>query len=248
WHELLTTDPEAAKKFYQTATGWTTQLFADAGMPYTMWLAGETPVGGLMDLPKNLRDMHVPPHWLTYIGTPNVDDTLAKAVKLGAQQMVPAMDIPTVGRFAVLGDPQGAVFAIFTPAPNSRPMQDPPMGGFSWHELVTTDYEKGFDFYSTLFGWVKTTAMDMGEMGVYQMFGRSSNEPMGGIYNKPKDMPAPPNWLPYVLIADINKGAESVKSKGGTIMHGPIEVPTGDWIVMAMDPQGAAFALHQRKK
>ncbi len=247
WHELMTTDPAAAQTFYKAVTNWTTQPFENSPTPYTMWIAGQTPVGGVMELPQNLRDMHVPPHWLTYISAPKVDDTFAKALTLGATQMVPPKDIPTVGRFAVLGDPQGAVFALFTPEGGPPPKDGMSLGDFSWHELATTDHTKAFEFYSELFGWVTTSEMDMGPMGIYHMFGLSADAPMGGIYNKPKEMPAPPHWLPYALIADINKGADSVKAKGGMILNGPMEVPGGDWIVMSMDPQGAAFALHQKK-
>ena len=118
-------------------------------------------------------------------------------------------------------------------------------GEFSWHELATSDYEAGFDFYSALFGWTKTTAMDMGEMGMYQMYGSGEQE-LGGMYNLTPEIPAPPHWLLYTTVSDVAVAAETVKSLGGKVLNGPMDVPDGDRVVQCMDPQGAAFALHSR--
>ena len=92
------------------------------------------------------------------------------------------VDIPTVGRVAVLMDPQGAAFAAHTAAGTAPGGHDGPwgVGEFSWHELATTDPDAAFGFYSDLFGWAKTEAMDMGPGGTYQMFGRTSDRSMGG--------------------------------------------------------------------
>ncbi|MGI8496044.1 MAG: VOC family protein [Gemmatimonadaceae bacterium] len=247
WHELLTTDTKAAQTFYRAVAGWSTQPWDDAPTPYTMWMNNGVPLGGIMDLPQHLRDKKVPPNWLSYIGTPDVDDTLAKAAKLGGVTMVPPKDIPTVGRFAVLGDPQGAVFAIYTPEKEPPGLDPQPQrGDISWHELVTTDHVKAFDFYARLFGWVTTTAMDMGAMGLYQMYGRPEGIPLGGMFNKSKEMAFPPNWLPYISVGDVNAAVDIIKKQGGQVMNGPMDVPGGS-ILQGMDPQGGAFALHQLK-
>jgi predicted enzyme related to lactoylglutathione lyase len=120
------------------------------------------------------------------------------------------------------------------------------MGEVSWHELATTNHEEAFEFYTTLFGWQKTDAMDMGEMGTYQMYGPESDEAVtyGGIFNKPPDMPAPPHWLYYIRVDDIHAAVDRVKENGGQVLNGPMEVPGGDQIAQCLDPQGAAFALH----
>ena len=107
-------------------------------------------------------------HWLSYIQTDNVKHTVSQAEELGGSIPKSAMDIPTVGRFAVLADPQGAAFSVFTPDEPMPPKgEDLSPGEFSWHELATTDWEAGFGFYSSLFGWVKVDAMNMGEAGIY---------------------------------------------------------------------------------
>jgi predicted enzyme related to lactoylglutathione lyase len=248
WYELMAKDPKAAQAFYTKVIGWDTQPFEGGGMPYTMWTRNGQPLGGLMELPEDARKSGAPPSWLAYIGTPNVDETVAQARKLGAVVHVPPQDIPTVGRFSVLADPQGAAFAAFTPLPSStsRPEGPPQVGDISWHELATTDHAAAFRFYSTLFGWEKDEAMDMGPMGIYQLYKRGTQQ-LGGIYNKPAEMPFPPNWLLYARVPDVHKGAETVKSLGGKVLNGPMEVPGGGWIVQIMDPQGAMFALHHTK-
>jgi predicted enzyme related to lactoylglutathione lyase len=245
WHELMTTDTEAAKQFYTTVIGWGTQDYPGSNPPYTMWTAGGTPVGGLMHLPDEAAQQGSPPHWLTYIESQDVDETYAHATQLGARTYVPPTDIPGIGRFTVLADPQGATFAVFTPVPSSNPMTTPSLGDFSWHELMTTNESDGFEFYAALFGWRKTSAMDMGEMGTYQMFGLG-DEPMGGMYTIPPGMGAPPMWLPYMHVESADAAAERVQQNGGSIKNGPMEVPGGDRIAICADPQGTAFAVHSR--
>src|ERR1700710_2927791 len=233
WFDLMAPDLEAAKDFYPAVTGWGTRGWEAPGMSYTMWAVA----GGAR------------PHWLAYVAVPEVDATVARAQELGATVLRPPTDIPTVGRFAVIKDPQGAEIAPFTPLPSDMkpPEGMPPVGEFSWHELATTDYEASFAFYSELFGWKKTSSFDMGpEMGVYQLYGRGG-APLGGMYTKGPNPPGPPAWLHYARVADVNAAAEAVRGHGGQILHGPEEVPRGDWIVMVAASQGTPFAVHQVK-
>jgi predicted enzyme related to lactoylglutathione lyase len=248
WYELLTTDPGAAKAFYPKITGWGLQDWTGMETPYSMWTIGPRPVGGIMRLPEQARKAGAPPHWLAYVGTPSVDDTLEAATKRGAEVLAGPMDIPTVGRMAVLRDPQQAVFAVYTPGSEPGPEQPYEPGDVSWHELATTDLDAAWDFYGSLFGWKKTESFDMGPGGAYQLYARPGGANLGGIYRKPAEMPAPPHWLLYVRVADVKEGAQRIKSSGGQVLNGPMEVPGGDWIVAGADPQGAAFALHHVKK
>jgi predicted enzyme related to lactoylglutathione lyase len=245
WHELMTTDPEAAKRFYSAVVGWGTQDWAGSNPPYSMWMAGDAMVGGIMRLPEEAAQMGSTPHWLTYIETQDVDETVALAMKLGARVYVPPTDIPTVGRFAVLADPQGATFALFMPGGESMSPDPEQRGQFSWHELMTTNQRDAFEFYEQLFGWKKTSAMDMGEHGVYQMFGLE-DATFGGVYDIQPGMGAPPNWLPYIRVDDADAAAERVKQSGGSLKNGPMEVPGGDRIAICADPQGAVFAVHSK--
>jgi uncharacterized protein len=251
WYELATSDPGAAQRFYTAITGWGTQAFEGAGTPYTMWVNGENPVGGVMQLPPELSSQGVPPHWLPYIGTDDVDETVAEATQLGGRVIVPPQDIPTMGRFAVLADPQGAMFALYKSAQDMpEPEFNPQRGDASWHELTTTDHVAAFDFYSKLLGWEKQSEMDMGGGAMYLMYGRSGGGPMlGGMWtwNKPEHT-MPPNWMTYFKVDDADQTAERIKQLGGQILNGPMEVPGGDRVAQAVDPQGAAFGIHSSAK
>jgi predicted enzyme related to lactoylglutathione lyase len=242
WYDLMTSDPKKAEDFYPKVAGWGTQPFE--GMPYTMWTRDGAPIGGV----GQVQPAGAPPHWIAYIAVPDVDAAVTQAEGLGGATVVPGTDIPTVGRFAVIADPQGAIFSVFTPTDGGQgPGEDrePKLGEFSWHELMTTDYEKGFAFYQAMFGWEKIAAHDMGPLGVYFIFGRKGRE-VGGMFTMPDDMRMPPNWMQYIRVDSADAAAERVKANGGTVINGPMDVPGGDRIAQCMDPQGAAFAVHSK--
>jgi hypothetical protein len=246
WHELMTTDTKAAIAFYTKVVGWKAQ-----GWPqdpsYTMLVAKAGPMAGVMAIPEDAKAMGAPPSWLAYISSPDVDATTRLAVELGGRILKEPTDLPDVGRFAVLQDLQGAAFAVFTPAQGGMGDGKPTMGDFAWHELTTTDWQAAFDFYQKLFGWTKTESMDMGsELGLYQMYGWKGTT-LGGMWNKPKTMQAPPHWLAYVTVPDTKAAVEKVKQLGGQVLNGPMEVPGGDWMAQCLDPQGVLFAVHSHK-
>ena len=246
WYELMTTDATAAEKFYRTVVGWTAAPFEGSPEPYTMFKkSGDVPVAGLMPRPA---DLDAPPFWAMYVGVPNLEDAAAHITRLGGRSCSPVIDVPTVGRMQMMTDPQGAAFYIYQPSSSEhRPEAAPEIGEASWHELMTTDAPAAMKFYNEIFGWQPSEAMDMGPMGTYQMFNRPHGM-IGGMMNKPPEMAdVPPNWQIYFLVPEINAAVERIKANGGQILNGPMEVPGGDWVVNAMDPQGAAFSLHARK-
>lgn len=240
WTELMTTDTAAAESFYKKVVGWSTTPFGPDGS-YTVLNNSEgTGVGGIMAIPAEAKGM--PPNWMMYIGCPDVDAMAMRVAQLGGRVLKQPSDIPTVGRFAVVADPYGAAFNIFKP---SGPDVDrgKGTGRFSWFELYTPNPEGAWKFYETLFGWEKTSAMDMGhEMGTYQMFGRGGGIPNGGIMKPPPGAPAA--WMPYALVKDAKAAAAAATANGGQIINGPMEVPGGDWIAQGIDPQGAMFSVH----
>lgn len=247
WYDLMTTAPDKAVEFYTAITDWGTTLWEGSGEdmpPYTMWALGGKPFGGTMPLPEEAIAGGAPTHWIAYIGTPDVDGTVKQAERLGATVFVPPTDVPTVGRFAILADPHGAVFAVFTPSEDEpeEPAANAP-GAFSWHELQAGSLDEAFDFYSALFEWKKTDAFDMGALGTYQMYGTGETT-YGGMFRKPDEMPLA-SWLHYITVADIEATVAKVKAKGGKVTRGPMDVPNGDLVAQCFDPQGGAFALHQ---
>ena len=245
WHELMTTDPAAAQTFYKEVVGWGTTKSEMPGIDYTLWTAGEIPVGGLMAITPGAASMGAPPNWLAYVEVPDVDATVEQTQKLGGKVIMPATSVDGVGRFAVLQDPQGAVFGVLTSANPLSEETDPAPLTFSWHELATPDLSAGISFYEQLFGWKKQSEFEMGEMGTYHMFGRDRFT-YGGMMKLPPGVPAP-YWLHYASVKDTaDAAAERATKAGGTIMMGPMEVPGGDRIAVMTDPQGAWFAVHSK--
>src|SRR5207247_2376254 len=163
WHELMTTDPDAAARFYPAVTGWKVQTW-EHNPAYRLWTMGGAPMAGLMALPDHSRRMGTPPAWLSYVGVPDVDATVRQATSLGARTYAGPQDIP-VGRFAVLADPQGATFGLYKPSQQPVRGNDAAIGDFSWHELATTDYKAAWAFYRALFGWEPRESIDMGPDG-----------------------------------------------------------------------------------
>lgn len=253
WYELMTSDPGAAQAFYGDVVGWDTQPFEGGPIPYTMWMKGETPIGGVFEIPSDAKGRNVPPHWMGHVGVPDVDATAARVKELGGHILMGPEDVPDVGRFVVFKDPQGAVIAAFKGLKDmARPEGERGPGDVSWRELSTTDHEGAFGFYSDLFGWEKQQAMDMGEAGVYQIYGREDRM-LGGMYNqsvdlpgpdKAKSEPGPPAWLYYFWVADLDESVKKVEAGGGKVLVEPMEVPGGTRIAVGIDPQGAAFGLH----
>lgn len=247
WFELSTSQGQLAQAeaFYTALFGW---RFADAGMPgftYHLGRDGEDVVLGAMDLPPDCAE--APPNWMIYITVDDADATAARIAQKGGRIFREPADIPGTGRFAIATDPQGAAFGILQPEPMQAPVSEcvgswnqQKAGRGNWIELMSTDPVAGFDFYADLFGWTKGDAMDMGAMGKYQLF-RQNGTDIGGMMALGQ---APhSNWLSYFGVDDVAAALDIIRGQGGTVLHGPAEVPGPALIAAALDPQGAAFAI-----
>lgn len=243
WYENLAKDPGKSIDFYTDVIGWKTQPFGEAN-DYVMWVGEQGPLGGVMKLPDEAAQMGVPPNWMAHVQVENVDATVSAAKRLGGKIHKDPEDIPTVGRFAVVADPQGASLSIFTPSAPMTLHDSSKNGEFSWNELMTSDYTAAFDFYSQLFGWKVSQDMDMGPMGTYRVF-EAGGKQLGGMMTTPKGAQMPPMWIYYVETSDLDAALARAKKKEATLMNGPMDVPGGGRIAQLMDPQGAVFALHQ---
>ena len=188
----MTTDPKAAEDFYRAVIGWDAK---DAGMPdmsYTILSAENAPVGGLMNIPQEAAAMGARPGWGGYVAADDVDQFAEKVKKAGGKVHRAPADIPNVGRFAVVADPQGAVFMLFKGMSGAEPPQAPPhaTGHVGWRELHAGEWKSAFNFYSELFGWTKGEAIDMGPGGTYQLF-VIGDAPAGGMVTKQAGRAAP---------------------------------------------------------
>jgi hypothetical protein len=241
WYELTTPDPKGAKDFYPRFTRWGTQPFDN---DYTMWTTGGQPFGGIFQLTDEMRAQGVPPNWMPYVEVADVDDTGALATSLGGKVVFGPQDIPNVGRFAVIQDPQGAVLAVYKAATPARAWDGTlEVGRMSWHEMMTRDHVKAFEYYRRLFGWDKIGEMDMGGGQMYLTFGKGTAM-YGGMCTMTDEWKAMhPFWLCYIHVKDVPQAVAIATKAGATLHRGPMDIP-GGVIAILGDPQGAGFAVH----
>jgi predicted enzyme related to lactoylglutathione lyase len=238
WQELMTNDTAGAAAFYPKITGW--QASPSPHDPsYTVFRTSSGPIAGLMKQPADTHG--VPPHWLPYLGSDNVDATVAAAEKLGAKVLHATTEMAGVGRFAVLADPQGAAFGVYRPNTAMPDKSTPSPGEFSWQELGTSNPEAAFEFYRELFGWQAIHRMDMGATGTYLIFGQGGMQ-RGGMYKL--NPPGPSRWLPYIEVPNADAAAGAARAAGARIVNGPMDVPGGGRIAQLLDPHEILIAVH----
>ena len=244
WLELATTDRKAGKDFYSSLFGWTSEdMSMGPEMTYTIFRIPGGDVAGAYQLMKEQLEMHVPPHWMLYVKVTNADESAAKAVKLGARQIVPPSDIPNVGRFAVLQDPTGAAISIFQPGRGPGMTVFGDTNALCWADLNSTDPEKASKFYADWLGWTYETGKD----GYRHIINGTGHENMiGGI---PPQMHAPPgtpsHWMSYFNVADCRAAAAKAAQLGARTMMPATLTPDVGTIAVLADPQGAVFAVYQ---
>ncbi|MBN2172200.1 MAG: VOC family protein [Candidatus Krumholzibacteriota bacterium] len=240
WREIMSEDPARTIEFYTRLLGWITEE-TDLGEhgTYTVFKAGDRAVAGAMG---HVGPSHVPAYWLAYVSVGDVDETAAQAAASGGAVLVPGMDIPDMGRFAVIRDPQGAHVAVYARGGEESPAPpEPGAGEFCWDELATTDPEASVPFYAQLFGWGMKSA-DMGAGRRYWTY-TSGGRSAAGMMAMPPNQPFPPFWLSYVSVADVDATAARAGELGGVVRVPPADLPgVGRFAVLA-DPHGALFGI-----
>jgi uncharacterized protein len=248
WYELMTPDAEGAKAFYDALVGWNISAGAAEYGGYRMiGTADGKSAGGILPLTDEMRQHGARPTWLGYINVANVDESIASIEAAGGKALMPATDIPNVGRIAMVADPQGAPFYVMKPIPPaglekqaSDVFSPDAEQRVSWNELSTSDPAAAREFYGKEFGWGSDEFMDMGEMGEYRFLDQNGTR-FGALCGVMQGQP--PKWRYYFRVPSISAAKTIAEEKGGTIAMGPHQVPTGDYIIIGTDPQGAEFAL-----
>jgi uncharacterized protein len=247
WYELLTTDMESAKLFYPKVMGWDALDASVPGRRYTLLAAGDTLVGGLIELASEARQSGVGSGWIGYVEVSDVDAVADRVKRLGGEIHLPPTDVTGISRFCVFADPQAARLAVLK-WPKPLDGQSPASGGRGhvvWHELLAANWEKALDFYVGLFGWQKAETKTA-EFGTYQIF--SVGEQMiGGIRTKPAVIRTP-FWLYFFQVGDLDAATGRLTAAGGQILDDPFELSGGNWTVQCADPQGAIFALEGKRQ
>jgi predicted enzyme related to lactoylglutathione lyase len=248
WYELMTPDPEGSKAFYDAVVGWNIGKAEEAYNGYRMIGTDGGFAGGVLPLNAEMQQHGARPTWLGYIHVTDVDQSIKSIEQAGGKALMPATDIPNVGRIAMVADPQGAPFYVMKPIPPEGRENEPSTvfspgkdGRCSWNELSTSDAVAARRFYGEQFGWTSDEFMDMGEHGEYRFFDHHGVRlgAVSGMMNQDQH----PHWRYYFRVPSVSKAKETAEAKGGKVVMGPMEVPGGDHIIIGFDPQGAEFAL-----
>ena len=249
WYELMTPNADAAKAFYDSVVGW--QMGEPVAEFQGYRMIGRSDggfAGGVLPLTEEMQQHSARPTWLGYVGVDDTDAAVSSIEQAGGKALMPAFDIPGVGRVAMVADPQGAPFYVMKPIPPEG-RENEASDVFSvdqpqhvrWNELFTTDPENAILFYRAQFGWDQQGDMDMGEMGKYR-FIQNRGTTIGAVMRKPPQVPSS-SWTYYIGVDDIDRALGAIKSGGGQVLNGPIEIPGGEFSLNGLDPQGAAFGL-----
>jgi hypothetical protein len=256
WYELMTRDPMKVAPFYRDAVGWTIPaegMTMPNGANYR-WLEREDGghEGGVLAFDPAMVEAGMQAMWATYFCVSDVDAKVEQATGMGAVVHMPATTIPGAGRMAMLADPAGAMFYLITPEPpagqeeaTSDVFAENSVGRCAWNELNTDQAPEQVDFYTSLFDWEVTGAMEMPGDHIYKFLGCGGSA-IGAICSmKPEGVPS--HWLPYFRVADIDAAIKAVAAHGGKMVMGPHEVPNGDTIIVAFDPEGAIVGFTARR-
>lgn len=243
WHDLITTDVAAAVAFYgKLFPEWSIEkLETDGGSLYHVIEVAGQDIGGIVGVPE---ESGIPAHWIGYVAVEDCDAAVKRTIDLGGHCLVPAIDAPQIGRFAIVQDPQGAVLKPFRVQKQITLPSEPVTGRPAWNELLTKDVGPARDFYRSVFGW-SSVEQPIEGMGTYTLF-RSGEQDVAGAMLMPPDTEAPPNWLTYFYADDIDNRAHAVEALGGQIFVTPQDIPGVGRFSVHADPTGAFFAMMRK--
>lgn len=241
WRELMTTDVDAAMRYYGEVAGWKfNPVEMSPGFVYTLVMAGEREVGGMMKIPEGES---FPAHWASMVVVADADAATERARSKGAKILAGPMTAEGIGRWSVVMDAQGAVFTLYCPATEGKDIPELSPGDFCWEHLATTDPESAKNFYTHVTGW--SVGQRHGE-DFFKVSGDSDHAHIASVAKAPENTTA--QWLTFVFTDDLDAVNTRVKRYGGEVIVSRVEVPQSGFYSLTRDPQGAAVCFYETLK
>lgn len=235
WFEHVSRNAKKAQEFYGKVLGWNVKSFPMGEVGYEMILTGDawdTMIGGYTAPGDDRR----PSHWVATVSVEDVDATTEAAVANGGKVLDVPADLPGVGRRARIADPQGAELGLLTDARGDKPDAPVTSGGWLWNELHTTEPTKSLTFYEKVVRF-SHRSMEMGPGESYHILSRDGVDRGGVTGHLLPD--APPHWLPYVAVDDVDATIARAKELGARIPVSPEDIPGIGRFGVLEDPTGA---------
>jgi predicted enzyme related to lactoylglutathione lyase len=242
WHDLVTRDPAAARRFYGPLLGWEFQDTTRNGRPYAVARLEGQPVAGIIRHPEETDE---PALWLSYLSVADVDQAARAAVAAGGQTLYEPSDLADVARVAVIADPQGAALGLVSISGGDPADTAPSPGRFFWMEYLAADAPAALGFYEDLSGY--ETEVQGERDGIEYHILKRDGRTRAGLFQIPEDADpnVDPNWLPYVVVEDPAAMAQRAESLGGSVILAPAPNIRNGTLAIVADPTGGALALQK---
>lgn len=241
WVDLATTDPEAAKSFYEGLFGWRAfDIPLGDDNFYAMFQIDGYNVAGMGKLSEEDQAQGVPTVWSSYINHSNLDAVAERVKNAGGSLVMGPMDVFESGRMAFFQDPAGGMFGVWQPKEHIGAQIVNQPNALVWNELQTKDTDTARRFYTAVFGW-SYTADDS-----YEMFTLGDRAQAGLLdFSQDEHWDYPNFWMPYFRVDNIEEATEKVRSLGGTVHMANNPVGELGTLSVVSDPQGGMFTIMQ---
>jgi predicted enzyme related to lactoylglutathione lyase len=239
WADVTTPDVDAAIAFYTELFGWRGERDPnpDAG-GYTMFTLNGKQVAAA----SPLQGEGIPPHWTVYLAADDVDASAGRVRDAGGTVPAEPFDVFDSGRMAVASDPSGAVFGLWQAGGHIGSQLRGEPGTLNWAEVQTLDRDAAQPFYEQVFGY-ETETMEMTAGGEYVVFKADGAPAAGLIEIRPDWGDVPSNWSVVFQVPDCDAAVATIQAGGGSLLHGPQEIPEVGRFAVVADPWGAAFQV-----
>lgn len=236
--DLVTTDVDAAGRFYTAVFSWNIRRSDDPG--YLELLHGGNVIGAIAAFEEDVEPGGA--RWLPSISVADVDAAAERVVEMGGQVLEPPSDFPDRGRLAVISDAEGAVMMLLRASGGDPERPASAAGTFGWAELWTRDVASAVRFYEGVFGYRALRSMDEDAPGTVVL--TIDGTPHAVIVAAPGEEILP-NWLPYVPVADARQTLEEIERHGGRVLvtSDSVDDNSGTFAAIVADPTGGVFAI-----
>ena len=241
WHDLLSEDPVAARRFYGGLFGWKfRQVGLGLGQNYTVIEHNGRVIGGLVDGRRINRDVNVS-RWIPVLSVADMAAAIAETHAAGGTVFQAPLDIPQRGTVAVIADPQGAVLTLFESRDGDPADRVPETGDWLWNEIWSSDPDATLAFYRSLVPAYEIADADDARGGKYRYL-TANGVPRVGVLPNPVAGIAD-TWMAYVRVPNPAAAAAAAEALGGEILLHAQGDPRGGEIAILNDPSGAGFLV-----